>query len=211
MSDAAGRITRGWALAILAVLLFAVPAAAGIIIQNFMRADIEVSEPCFSKIGGTDTQVGGSFLTFDDTTTVKDAANGVDLLQETTTVRAFAGDRLIYGNAVVFGNECGNTVTVTLVSGDDPAGGAAIESPTTFTDSINVRFYLADAAGAPVVGLTGTWTEALRVIDGAATTGSPVAIATGSSATMAIVVDADAGAAGGTTGTLRWVAQADHG
>lgn len=203
-------ITRGWAIAVLAVLLLAVPAAAGVVVQNFMTADVTVSDACFTKAAGNDATTAGDFLTFDATNTVQDLDNGVSLLQEATTIRAFAGDRLLYSDAIVFGNDCGNTITLSLASGDDPAGNPAIDSSAVFTDQINVRFYLADPGGGAVVGLPGTWTEALSVVGGSATNGGSVTLADGGQVVMAIQVDADAEATSGALGTLRWVAQAEH-
>ncbi len=217
--NARGRFTKGWAIAALAVMLFAVPAAAGIIVQNFLRADIEVNDACFSKTNGPDVAAASGLMTFDTTATVADTAGGVDLLQETATFQAYAGDRMLYTSAINFNNTCGHDLDLTFISAADPAGGAAIDTAAAF-GNIDVRMYLPAPApaGVAVPGLTGTWVEMLSVVNGTATNGTtPVTLADGGTLTLAVIIDADAATpttvapAAPFAGTLRWIAQADHG
>ncbi len=206
-----GRFNKKWAIVALAVMLFATPAAAGIIVQNFLRADITINDPCFTKTDGPDVASASGLLTFDTTATVADPAGGVDLLQETATFQAYAGDRMLYTSAINFNNTCGHDLDLTFISADDPAGGLALDTAAAFAD-MDVRMYLPDAGGAAVPGLTGTWVEMLSVIGGTATNGTtPVVLPSGGTLTMAVIIDADAAATTPTTGTLRWIAQADHG
>lgn len=210
-----GRFSKKWAIAALAMLLFATPAAAGIIVQNFLRADITINDACFSKTDGPDVASASGQLTFDTTATVSDAAGGVDLLQETATFEAYAGDRMLYTSAINFNNTCGHDLELTFISADDPAGGLAIDpafAPGTPWDNLDVHMYLPDPGGAAVPGLTGTWIEMLSVVGGTPTNGTtPVTLLDGATLTLAVIIDADAAGVDGTTGTLRWIAQADHG
>lgn len=214
-TNSSGRFTKGWAIVALAIMLFAVPAAAGIIVQNFLRADITVNDACFTKTDGADVASASGLLTFDDAATIADTAGGVDLLQETATFQAYAGDRMLYTSAVDFNNTCGHDLQITFISAADPADNDAIDTPAAFGD-IDVRMYLPDAtvAGVAVPGLTGTWTEMLSVVGGTPVNGvTPVTLPAGGTLTMAVIVDADDDPAAATpfTGTLRWIAQADHG
>lgn len=210
-ANSRGRFTKGWAIAALVTLLMAVPAAAGIIVQNFLRADITVNDACFTKTDGPDVASASGLLTFDTTSTV--TGGGVDLLQETATFNAFAGDRMLYTSAINFNNTCGHDLALTFISADDPAGGLAIDDAAAFGD-IDVRMYLPDPGGAAVPGLTGTWVEMLSIVGGVATNGAtPVTLADTTTLTMAVIIDADSAPAQATpfTGTVRWIAQADHG
>ncbi len=207
----AGRFGKGGAIAIIIGLLMVVPAAAGIIVQNFLRADIEVAAACFTKTDGADIASTTGLIDFDETQTVA-TAGGVNLLQERATFSAFQGDRMLYTEAVTFNNTCGHDLELLFISAADPAGGAAVEDMA----GLDVRFYLPDATnGGAVPGLTGDWTEMLSVVGGTATDGTTaVTLADTATLTMAIVVDADSAAAvrtGADAGIVRWIAQADHG
>ncbi len=205
-----GSFTKVGAIATILLILFAIPVAADVAVQNFMAAEVVTVDACFTKTPGADATSVTGFFSFDDTTTVTD--DGVDLLQETSTIRAFAGDRLLYSEAVDFNNACGNDLTLTFLSTDDPAGGLALEPATGgIWDDVNVSFYLADPAGVVVPGLPGTWVEMMNVSGGVVTTPGSVVIADGTTSTMAVVVDTDDAVTIGATGTLRWIAAADHG
>ncbi len=205
-----GTFTKTSAIAAILVILLAVPVAAEVAIQNFMAADVLTSDACFSKSAGADAAAASGFFTFDSTTTVTDG--GVDLIQETSTIRAFAGDRLLYSDAIVFANNCGADITVTFISAPDPAGNPAIDPPVggVWAD-INLRFYLADPTGLTIPGLPGSWVEMLAVDAGVATTPGSVVIPNGQSRSMAVTIDTDGAAVSGSTGTLRWIAAANNG
>ena len=206
-TNRAGRFGKSGAIAVVLGLLLVVPAAAGIIVQNFLRADIEVNDACFTKTDGTDVASPSAQLAFDTTATVN-APGGVNLLQETATFQAYAGDRMLFTEAINFNNTCGHDLELTFISAADPAGGLAVE---TMAD-LDARFYLPDAGGVAVPGLTGTWVEMLSIVGGTATNGAtPVTLTNGATLTMAVVIDADSAAVDGSTGTVRWIAQADHG
>ena len=205
-----GSFTRGGAIAAILVILLAVPVAAEVAIQNFMAADVLTSDACFSKTAGSDAASASGFFTFDSSTTVTDG--GVDLIQETSTIRAFAGDRLLYSDAIVFSNTCGADITVSFISAPDPAGNPAVDPAAGGVwDDLNLSFYLEDPAGVTVPGLAGTWVEMLTVTGGAISTPGSVVIPDGQNRPMAVTVDTDGAATAGSTGTLRWIAAANHG
>lgn len=204
-----GSFTKSGALAAMLVLFVAVPVAAEVAVQNFMTAEVTSSDACFTKTAGADANNANGLLTFDAATTVTNG--GVDLLQETTTLSAFAGDRLLYSEAVLFNNDCGHDITISFISEDDPAGGPAIEPATGgLWDGVNVSFSFEDPAGATILGLGGTYTEMLRVNTGTLTTGGTFVLGDGASVTMAIVIDTDETLAPNSTGILRWTAVATH-
>ena len=120
-------MTRRWAGILIAMMMIAVPASAAVITQNFMRADVSVNAACFTKTAGADASSGSGFLTFNGGATITDPTGTVDLIQETMSMQGFAGDRLIYTDAVRFNNDCPDAIAVTFVSENDPADGRAID------------------------------------------------------------------------------------
>lgn len=202
-------VPRGAALAALLVLLVAVPVAADVGVQNFMRAEVTSAEPCFVTTAGPDALAGNGFLTFDSTPTVDE--NGVDLVQELLQLTAFAGDRLFYTEALIITNTCGTDLSVQFLNADDPAGNPALEPATGAPwDGIHMRFYLEDPAGVGVTGLTGTYATMLEALAGTVTTTGSVVIPAGQSRNLAVTIDTDGAMAPALTGVLRWVAVADH-
>ncbi len=208
-------MTRRWAGILVAMMMIAVPASAAVITQNFMRADVTVDGACFTKTAGTDTGSASGFLVFNGGATISDPSGTVQLFQETMSVRGFAGDRLIYTNAVLFNNQCPSDIAVTFVSETDPAGGLALDpafAPGEFWTDVDITLYLASTAsptGTP--GVSGDWEVMMRVAGGLVTDQlNTVTIPDGTSRPMAVVVDTDDGVDESATGTMRWTAQATH-
>ena len=208
-------MTRRWAGILIAMMMIAVPASAAVITQNFMRADVSVNAACFTKTAGTDAASASGFLTFNGGATIQDPSGTVDLIQETMTMQGFAGDRLIYTDAVSFNNNCDGGIAVTFVSQNDPAGGGAIDPAYVagnFWDDIDVSLYMANVAtptGIP--GSSGDWQVMMRASGGSVNDQlSSVNIPSGATRSMAVVIDTDDGVATTESGTLRWTAQATH-
>jgi hypothetical protein len=208
-------MTRRWAGILVAMMMIAVPASAAVITQNFMRADVSVNAACFTKTAGADASSGSGFLTFNGGATIQDPSGTVDLIQETMSVQGFAGDRLIYSDAVHFNNNCPDGVAVTLVSENDPAGGLAVDPAYVsggFWDDIDVSIYMA-TVGTPTgtPGSSGDWQLMMSVSQGSVSDQlASVNIPAGATRQMAVVLDTDDGVTIVDTGTLRWTAQATH-
>jgi hypothetical protein len=209
-------MTRRTAVVLVMLMMIAVPATAAVITQNFMRADVSLQAACFTKTAGTDT--AGDFVTFTEATTV-DAGGNVTLLQETTELIGFSGDRMIYSDAVRFNNTCGSPIQVSLVSQNDPAGQPALEPPAvagSVWEDVNVKLYLsdvplADDPGIPTDGNT-NW-ELMLTIDNGGTVeaGGTVTIPNSGVRRLAFVIDTQHDVALPTdTAILRWTAQAIH-
>lgn len=208
-------MTRRWAGILIAMMMIAVPATAAVITQNFMRADVSVNAACFTKTAGGDVAGASGFITFNGGATINDPSGTVDLIQETMTVQGFAGDRLLYTDAVDFNNDCTSPVAVTFVSENDPSGGLAVDPAFTgsgFWTDVDITLYMANVAtpsGNP--GSSGDWSLLMRVAGGTVTDQiASVSIPAGATRSMAVVVDTDDGVTVTDTGTLRWTAQATH-
>lgn len=208
-------VTRRWAGILIAMMMIAVPAAAAVITQNFMRSDVSVNAACFTKTAGGDVSGSSGFITFNGGATINDPSGTVDLIQETMTVQGFAGDRLLYTDAVDFNNTCAGSVAVTFLSENDPAGGLAVDPAFEaggFWADVDITLYLANTAtpsGNP--GTSGDWALMMRVAGGTVTDQiASVSIPAGATRSMAVVIDTDDGVTVTDTGTLRWTAQATH-
>lgn len=208
-------MTRRWAGILIAMMMIAVPAAAAVITQNFMRADVAANAACFTKTAGTDASSGSGFLVFNSGATITAAGGTVDLIQETMTVQGFAGDRLIYTDAVNFNNDCTDQIEVAFISENSPDNGLAVDpayAVGSFWDDVDISMYLANvAAPAGSPGVSGDWTLVMRVRGGSVEDNiSSVVVPTATTRRMAVVVDTDDGVLATDTGTLRWTAQATH-
>lgn len=206
-------MTRRWAGILIAMMMIAVPASAAVITQNFMRSDVTVNAACFTKTAGTDASSGSGFLSFNGGATIQDPTGTVDLIQETMSVQGFAGDRLIYTDAVRFNNNCPDDIALTFVSENDPANGLAIDPVFVdgeFWTDVDISIYMATVAtptGTP--GSSGDWQVMMRVSGGTVSDQlSTVNIPDSTSRSMAVVIDTDDGVTTTATGTLRWTAQA---
>jgi hypothetical protein len=211
-------MTRRWAGILIAMMMIAVPAAASVITQNFMKADVAIDAACFIKDPGSDHNTPSSpddFFVFNSGSTIDDPTGTVQLIQESMSVRGFAGDRLLYTDAVHFINNCPDQITVALVSENDVDGGLAIDpafTPGSVWSDVVVSLYVATTAtpaGNP--GTSGEWVLMLRVAGGTVNDQiNQVTIPEGEMRPMGVVVDTDDGVAALATGTLRWTAQATH-
>lgn len=208
-------MTRRWAGILVAMMMITVPAAAAVITQNFMRADVSVNAACFTKTAGTDVATGSAFIEFNDASTITDPSGFVQLIQETLTVNGFAGDRVIYSDAVRFNNNCTGQIEVALISENAPNNGLAVEPAYVsggFWDDVDVYMYLANnGAPAGLPGISGDWSLVMRVSQGTVTDDiNRVVIPENSTRRMAVVLDTDDGVDATATGSLRWTAQAIH-
>lgn len=208
---------RGAVAAILAIAV-ATPVLAAVLIQNFMRADIEAVAACFTKVEGSDATtynapLADPYANVDTTSTV--SANGIDFLQEEVTVKGYDGDRTIYTDVVRYQNNCDNPLSVQLILEDDVAGNPRVEN--WGAGDLATAVYLSDvpvAIGAPANGgtdLVTNWDGSPIFVDGNANvvnaqTGS-VVIAPGEEIISAFRIDVSDGSQG-TTGTLRYTAVA---
>ncbi len=209
-------MTRRWAGILIAMMMIAVPAAASIITQNFMMAEVSVNDACFTKTPGADANNGLDMLVFDSAAVLQDPTGTVNLLQETMTIKGFAGDRLIYTEAAIFSNACiGGQLDVSLISENDPTDHLAVDPAYVtdgFWDDVEVSIYLGNnSAPAGIPGVSGEWTLVMRVVGGAVDDNiNSVTIPEGSFRPMGVVIDTDDGITDGDLGILRWTAQAVH-
>ena len=210
-------MTRRTAVVLVVLMMIAVPATAAVITQNFMRADVNLSAACFTKTAGADALGTSGFIQFAGGETV-DAGGGVTLLQETTTLDGFKGDRMIYSDAVRFNNECGHTISVSLVSQNDPNDDPALDPPAvagSIWDDLSIKLYLSNVAGDPGIpsDTNADWELMLTIDDGGnVTSGGAVTIPNVQDRRLAFVIDTqfDSAALPTDVATLRWTAQAVH-
>jgi hypothetical protein len=213
-------MTRRTAVVLVMLMMIAVPATAAVITQNFMRADVSLSAACFTKTAGSDAAaLGSGFISFTENATV-DARNGVTLLQETTELTGFKGDRMIYSDAVRFNNLCAHTIQVSLVSQNDPNGDPALEPAAvagSIWEDLAIKLYVSDVDIATDPGIptdsNASWELMLTVDNGGAVTqGGSVTIPNSGIRRLAFVVDTqyDSAALIDDVATLRWTAQAIH-
>jgi len=213
------RMTRRSAAIIVALMMIAVPAAAAVVTQNFMAADLDLNAACFTKEAGTDVLNTSGYVAFRGTETIN--GGGVSLLQETVGLEGFAGDRLIYSDAVHIRNACGHILDVTLIGENDAFGGAVLEPsvPDPVWQDMDVAIYMSNELPTDVTTLppSSQWVPMLTVVNGVVTsTGNQVSMGNTAVRSLAFVVDTDATidstppAAGEPWGTIRWTAQATH-
>lgn len=219
-----GRISRRAMLIIVAMLVFATPATASLLVQNFMQADVSSAEACFVKVAGDDTASydGATFSANDDSTDAIDddtvEINGVDLLEENITVEGMRGDRVMYTDVVRYQNNCDITMDIRLITDATTATG-------DWTDR-SARIYLAaltatvgaDPTGLGRPGATGEGWDATPIIVEANTGTIPVgnqatgtvSVAPGQEIRGAFVISAGINASDTSIGTINWVAEATH-
>ena len=142
------RSKRAWSLRATAgalAVLTAVPAAAAVVIQNFVKTDVAVAAACMTKIAGgdaTDFNTSGEAPYFNVNTTATAAtADSVLLLNETVTLQGFAGDRVITTDTMRIKNTCNYDLVVSLKVEDQPFSGATATSGTW--TRLAVKGYLA--------------------------------------------------------------------
>jgi hypothetical protein len=221
------RVSRRAAIATVALMSVAAPAAASVIIENFIKADITVAAACFTKVGGQDHTAynnGGVapvapsalWVNFDTTPTL--SAGGVNLINETVSLRGYAGDRTRFTDVIRYKNACGFPLSVKLISEADPAtptAGAAVSAGWDGGVSVflsKVSDPIGGAAPTSSVNLAGdsvNWNKQFAIDNtGAVTsTGSvSVTVPAGEELQGGFLVDLANTATG--TRTLRFTAQA---
>jgi hypothetical protein len=218
------KLTNRGALLIVATLVFATPAMASLVVQNFMQAEITAADPCFFKAAGDDTityagtDSDDPFVGFDATQTIQ--VDGSNLIQENISVRGMTGDRVVYTDVVRYQNRCDVPLDITLVA--DSANGVG-----DWTDR-SARIYLStasdiigasDAEENPPAGLPGDvgagsgWDARPIVVDAGGnvserSTGT-ITLAPGRELRGAIVISTGTGAGDG-VGTIDWQARATN-
>ncbi len=154
---------RRWSLrtaVIATVALSTTPAAAAVLMQNFVKVEVNKVAACMTKVGGSDA------TTFSDpakspyigvnTTNTLTTAEGVKLLNETVTMKAFKGDRTSITDGFRVRNSCNYPLTVSLLAEAQPDGGTALSGDWT---DIAMTVYLGKqsitpVAAAPLSGLS---------------------------------------------------------
>ena len=140
-------------IAIGITLLTAVPAAAAVVMQNFVRTDITTAAACMTKIAGADETsfpiaANAPYAAINTTQTgTTPAPDSVTLLNETVTMKGFLGDRTVVSDAIRVKNTCNYPIVVSLKA--EPQFGAV--ASTGFTN-VAVDVYL----GLKNAGASGT-------------------------------------------------------
>ncbi len=217
-------LSRQTALLIVAFCVFATPAMASLVVQNYMQADITAADPCFFKTAGDDTtsytgaDADDPLVAFDATQTIQ--IDGSNLIEETISVRGMVGDRIVYTDVVRYQNRCDVTLDITLVADSSTGTG-------DWTDR-SARIYLSTAsdvigaddasevapAGLPGdVGAGSGWDANPIVIDAGGaiseTSTGTISLAPGRELRGAIVVSTGTGAGSG-VGSVNWQARATN-
>jgi hypothetical protein len=218
------RVSRRAAIATVALMSVAAPAAASVIIENFIKADITSSAACFTKVGGADHTAynnGGVapaapalYVNFDTAPTL--SAAGVNLINETVSLRGYAGDRTRFTDVIRYRNTCGFPLSVKLISEADPAAGAAVSGVwdggvsvflSKVSDAINPA---APTSSVDLAGDSVNWNKQFAIDNTGAVTSTgavSVTLASGQELQGAFLVDLAASGAAATR-TLRFTAQA---
>ncbi len=217
-----GRITRRGALATAAVMTLATPAFASLVVQNYMEADVSVTDACFKKVAGDDattyagTDANDPQVSFDGATN-QITVDGAELIEEKLSVRGMQGDRVFYTDVVRYRNDCDIPLDIQLTA-------ASVAEAGKWADK-GARVYISstpwDGTGAePAYGVPGT--------TGALWDAQPITVAVGGNVSsdstgtvtvpagqqirgaIAIVADHDASTNAADTATLNWIATASH-
>lgn len=214
-----GRLTRRTAIGAAALMTVASPAFASLVIDNFMEANVSVSDACFVKVAGDDattytgTDADDPQVLFDDEDN-RLTVDGVDLLEEQLSIRGMRGDRVYYTDIVRYRNDCDVTLQIQLT-------GASVTDAGQWTDR-SARVYLSDTVwtgeGAePAFGVPGDpgsgWndTPIVVAVNGSVTSSETgtVTVPPGSQIRGAIAILADA-EADDAASVLNWTAVATH-
>lgn len=218
------KLTNRGALLIVATLVFATPAMASLVIQNFMRADISAADPCFFKAAGDDTltytgaDADDPFVAFDATQTIQ--VDGSNLIQERIAVRGMTGDRVVYTDIVRYQNRCNVPLSITLVADStNGVGNWTDRSARIYLSTASDVIGAADAneqapAGLPGdVGAGSGWDARPIVVDAGGnvseTSTGTITLAPGRELRGAIVISTGTGAGNG-VGTINWQARATN-
>ncbi len=221
-----GKISRRAAIVTVGLFIFATPAYASLVLQNFIQADIEVGEACFVKVGGNDavsyvgTDADDPFVDFSkDPNKAVDPdvvqVDGVNLLEERLTIRGMRGDRVIYTDVIRYQNTCEIPLTMQLVTD----GGSA----TGDWGDRSARVYISSSptviGGIPTLGRPGVagsgWDPTPIVVEantgaipGANAQTGAVVVPPGQEVRGAIVVAAGVNSSTTNIGTINWIAEA---
>lgn len=219
-----GRLTRRSALLVVAFLVFATPAMASLVVQNYMQADISSADPCFFKAAGDDTVTyAGSdaddpFVAFDATQTVQ--IDGSNLIEETISVRGMKGDRVVYTDIVRYQNRCDVPLQISLVAdSSNGTGDWTDRSARIYISASSDVIAASDAnevapAGLPGdIGAASGWNGRPIVVDAGgnvseSATGT-VTLPPGRELRGAIVISTGTGAGSG-VGSINWQARASN-
>jgi hypothetical protein len=213
------RVSGRWATAAILILIIAAPAAASVVTQNFLRADVSTDAACFVTAEGPDATDFGlasadPYADVDLTATITNPTTGVTLLQEQVTVTGYEGDRITYTDVVRYENDCDYDVSLRLVVGDDAAGNPGFVA-SDWTDKA-VSIHLSTGVGVGTdFGVAADWDQSPIVVakgDAAPTNGASgiVTVPAGGAVQGAFVIEVDqqGGAFASTTGTIRYTAEA---
>lgn len=215
------KISRRGALIATGLTVFATPAFASLIVQNYMEADFTVAAACFVKIAGDDTtsylgtDANDPLATFSAGATNTIQVDGANLLEEKLTIRGMRGDRVTYTDVVRYQNNCDVPLSISLVASTATATG-------DWTDR-SARIYISDqtspvggtatkpsgAPGAPASGWNGTpiIVETNGNIPASNAQTGVVTVDPGEEVFGALTISAGIASTAG-TGTVNWVAQA---
>jgi hypothetical protein len=216
---------RRWTLrtaVIAALVVSSVPAGAAVLVSNFMTANVSRNAACLTKIAGLDN--APAIVTTNVTSTASGTAS-VALLNESITLKSFAGDRSVATDSIRIKNNCSASIKVTLkaepglaaatTSGDWSAlamnvylGTKMITSAGTLNPALSgTDFTVATDWDATPLRITPPVSPATAGVVTAATSGT-VTITAGSEIQLGVI--ADSGSAAPTTGTavLNYTVQA---
>ena len=116
------------AIASVALMSVAAPAAASVVIQNFIQGTVTGAPACFVKIAGNDSTVYGTagalagvgpYVKTDPAITL--VTGGITYINEKIDMRGFAGDRTKYTDVIRYKNTCTVPLNITLTPEADPA------------------------------------------------------------------------------------------
>ena len=216
------RMTRRGAGLLIALMLIAVPAAAAVMTQSFVKATATLADECFRIEAGGDVALVPGLVEFSAGPAIQPEGAGVTLVEAELGVTGQVGDRVIYTDVAAFTNNCGS-VTLQLLSASDPAGGDELEpavGPGTIWESVNLYVYVQDVVtlspGSSPLNNSSEWEELLTVIGGSVTESGSVLMANGAVRQLAFVVDTDAdfvvdlGDPAENQVIWRWTAQASY-
>lgn len=216
------KLTNRGALLLVATLVFATPAMASLVVQNFMQANITAADPCFFKAPGDDTltytgaDADDPFVAFDDSQTVQ--VDGSNLIQENIAVRGMRGDRVVYTDIVRYQNRCDVPLEISLVAdSSNGVGDWTDRSARIYLSTASDVIGAADAdevapAGLPGdVGVGSGWDAQPIVVDAGGniseTSTGTITLAPGRELRGAIVISTGTGAGDG-VGSINWTARA---
>jgi hypothetical protein len=216
------RMTRRGAGMLIALMLIAVPAAAAVMTQTFVKATASLEDTCFDLEAGNDATRFPGLVTFDAGPTIQAAGGNADLVAAEVTVKGQVGDRVVYSDVAFFTNDCGS-VTLRLLSASDPAGGDELEPAVgsgSIWEDVDIYVYVQNASGIPLasnpIDDPADWTEMLSVVNGSVSESGSVTMTNGTERRLAFVIDTssdfvvDLANPANNRVVWRWTAQASY-